>query len=106
MSSYVLIGRLNIGEEKSYLILIYQSKNNMGQNEFLTKYTIQKVIVFKRRYPMVMTLKLSYYLIFICFTNVSFVEHTQQEIIHSIRRDTLYNLNKKLIIKLLLVSLK
>jgi len=45
---------------------------------------------------------LNYYLIFICFTNAlpiitycfSFIEHTQQEIIHSIRSDTLYSLNR------------
>jgi len=33
MGSYVLIGRPNVGKEK-YPILIYQSKNNMRQNEF------------------------------------------------------------------------
>jgi len=28
--THVLIGRPNVGEERSYPILIYQSKNNMG----------------------------------------------------------------------------
>jgi len=47
MGSYILIDRLNVGEEKSYPILIYQSKNNMGQNEFQTKCTIQKLLYSK-----------------------------------------------------------
>jgi len=41
MGLYVLIGRPNVDEEKSYSILIYQSKNNMEQSEFQTKCTIQ-----------------------------------------------------------------
>jgi len=43
MGLYVLIGRPNIDEERSYPILIYQFKNNMGQSEFQTKCTIQKL---------------------------------------------------------------
>jgi len=38
-----MIGRPNVGEERLYPILIYQSKNNMGQSEFQTKCTIQKL---------------------------------------------------------------
>jgi len=57
MGSYVLIDRPNVGEERSYPILIYQSKNNMGQSEFKTKCTIQKVVL-KRGHPMV-TMKMS-----------------------------------------------
>jgi len=34
---------MDIGEERSYPILIYQSKNNMGQSEFQTKCTVQKL---------------------------------------------------------------
>jgi len=42
-----LIGRPNVGEERSYPILIYQSKNNMEQSEFQTKCTIQKLLYSK-----------------------------------------------------------
>jgi len=45
--SYVLIDRPNVGEERSYPILSYQSKNNMGQSEFQTKCTIQKLFYSK-----------------------------------------------------------
>jgi len=40
MVSYILIGRPNVGEERWYLILIYQSKKKMRQSEFKTKCTI------------------------------------------------------------------
>jgi len=56
MSLYVL-GRLNVGEERSYPILIYRSINNMEQSEFQTKCTIQKLYL-KEDHPMV-TLKFS-----------------------------------------------
>jgi len=44
----VLIGRPNVDEERSYPVLIYQSKNNMGQSEFQTKCTIQKLLYSKK----------------------------------------------------------
>jgi len=47
MGSYVLIGRSNADEKRSYFILIYHSKNNMGQSEFQTKCTIQKLLYSK-----------------------------------------------------------
>jgi len=44
MGLYVLMGRPNVGEKRSYPILIYQSKNNMGQSEFQIKCIIQKLL--------------------------------------------------------------
>jgi len=79
----------------------------MGQSELQTKCTIQMYIqkLLYLKGDNGVTLKLSYityYLIFICFTNTlpiitycfSFIENTQQEIIHNIRSDTLYSLNR------------
>jgi len=88
MGSYVLIGQPNVGEEKSYPILIYHSKNNMGQSEFQTKCTIQKL------YSKGDIQWWSWSCPKLPIIWFSFVEHTQQEIIHSIRSDTLYGLNK------------
>jgi len=97
MGSYVLIGRSNVGEEKSYPILIYQSKNNMGQNEFQTKCTIQKLLYSKgdiqwwpwncSKVPIICFSFVSqtHYLLL----RVAFVEHTQQEIIVSVMMYTI-----------------
>jgi len=54
MGLYALIGRPNVDEERSYPILIYQSKNNIFGTKWISnKMYHAKVVVFKRRHPMV-----------------------------------------------------
>jgi len=75
----------------------------MRQSEF--KQNVHTKIVLKSTFNSDLEIVLNYLLFdfqCICFTNAlpiityyfSFVEHTQQEIIHSICSDTLYSLNR------------